>query len=273
MKINIKSLQDIDPSKNRFKNNHKQISRSKNVISHNLGKVDKSFFEGLDLDVYVVVPAYNENKTIKNVLKGLEAKNLPIILVDDGSDDDTYRIVKSFFDKSYPKGYIYRHVLNRGLGASLKTGIEAALRKNPDIIVTFDADGQHDPEDVIKVCTPIMNGEADIVIGKRDFNDMPVTKKLGNYIMNSITWIFYGIHVHDSQSGLRAFNRKAGESLNTKSRGYGISSEIIREIKRNNLKLQEVPIKTIYTEYSLSKGTNTQVGLKILFKMIMDIFR
>jgi len=221
--------------------------------------------------VYIVLPAYNESKVIGNVIEELKERNLNIIVVDDGSTDETYKIAKNSiynFDAS-----IYRHVLNRGLGAALKTGIEAALAKNADIIVTFDADGQHNPEDIISVCRPIIEDKADIVIGKRNFEEMPLSKKLGNQIMNTITWVFYGMHVNDSQSGLRAFNRKSAELLEIHSRGYGVSSEIICEVKKHDLKLVEVPIKTIYTDYSMTKETNLKVGLKILFKLILNMFR
>jgi hypothetical protein len=91
--------------------------------------------------------------------------------------------------------------------------------------------------------------------------------------MNFLTLIFYGIYVKDSQSGLRAFTAKSTRVLNLNSRGYGVSSEIVSEIKKNNLKLKEVPIQTIYNSYALSKGTNTSVGLKILAKMFIDIFK
>lgn len=91
--------------------------------------------------------------------------------------------------------------------------------------------------------------------------------------MNLITWIFYGVKTNDSQSGLRAFSRKAAELVNINSREYGVSSEIIGEVKTKDLKLEEVPMKTIYTDYSMSKGTNTKVGLKILFKLIMNILK
>ncbi len=231
---------------------------------------DEPFSKRLKMKVFVVIPAYNESKTMERVMKGLENKDLHIIVVDDGSVDDTCKIVKNFFDKSNLSGSVYRHILNRGLGASLKTGIEAALAKNPDIIVTFDADGQHDPNDIDRIFEPIIKGRADVVIGKRDFSKMPFTKKLGNYIMNTITWIFYGIYVRDSQSGLRAFNRKAAKALNISTRGYGVSSEIVKEIKRNQLKFEEMPIRTIYTDYSMSKGTNLKVGFKILIRMIVD---
>jgi len=132
---------------------------------------------------------------------------------------------------------------------------------------------RHNPDDIIPVCKPIMEKRADIVIGTRNFNEMPASKKFGNTVMNIITRIFYGIHVNDSQSGLRAFNRKAAKVLDINSRGYGVSSEIIGEIKKYNLKVEEVEIETIYTDYSMSKGTNLIVGLKILAKLIIGILK
>lgn len=225
------------------------------------------------LKMWMVIPAYNEDKTIVKVLTELFDLNLNVVVVDDGSTDNTYQDALKIIKDHPERAYLYKHPLNRGLGASLKTGIEAALSENADIIITFDADGQHHPPDVMKVSRPIIEGQADVVIGKRDFKEMPLRKKLGNQIMNIITWIFYGVHVSDSQSGLRAFNRKAAHALDIESREYGVSSEIIREIKHKNLQVKEIPIQTIYTDYSLSKGTNTKVGLKILAKMIMEILK
>jgi glycosyltransferase involved in cell wall biosynthesis len=234
---------------------------------------DKSKLNEHKINIYIIIPAYNEKKTIKKVIEDLKNKNLHIIVVDDGSNDGTDKIVYKLLNNNNLDLILYKHIFNRGLGSSLKTGIEAALRKNPDIIVTFDADGQHDPEDLFRIVEPILANEADVVIGKRDFQKMILFKKIGNHIMNIITRIFYGVHVTDSQSGLRAFKSKAAELIDINSRGYGVSSEIIHEIKKNNLKLIEIPIKTIYTDYSLSKGTNTKIGLKILIKMIMDILK
>ena len=102
---------------------------------------------------------------------------------------------------------------------------------------------------------------------------MPFRKKFGNVVMNLITLLFYGRDVEDSQSGLRAFSNEAAGSMELHSRDYGISSEIIGEVQRKKLRLVEVPITTIYTDYSLSKGTNTKVGLKILAKLIRNIFK
>ena len=224
------------------------------------------------MKIFVVLPAYNEEKTIEKVLKDLIDIGFEIVVVDDGSVDGTFSIVNRIIMEK-KTGLLCRHIINRGLGAALKTGIEVALMEDPDIIVTFDADGQHDPKDILKVSKPIINDEADVVIGMRNFKEMPSSKKIGNRIMNFITLFFYGINVNDSQSGLRAFNRKAAETIIINARDYCVSSEIIGEIKRHNLRLIEVPIKTIYTNYSIKKGTNTNEGLKILAKLIMNILK
>ncbi|OPY28318.1 MAG: Glycosyltransferase AglJ [Methanobacterium sp. PtaU1.Bin242] len=224
-------------------------------------------------DIWVIVPAYNEENIIGDVLKELLSRGLKLVVVDDGSTDGTYKIAQDIIEDNQGRGYLYHHPVNRGLGATLKTGIEACLRKNADIMVTFDADGQHNPDDILPVCQPIIKGQADVVIGVRDFDDMPGVKKISNQLMNLITWMFYGSHVQDSQSGLRAFNRKAAIALDVVSREYGISSEIIREIKHKELRMEEVPIETIYTEYALAKGTNLKVGIKILVKMIRDVLK
>ena len=224
-----------------------------------------------DPNVYVVLPAYNESEVIEDVIEELKEGNFAIIVVDDGSTDNTYKIAKDSLKNYY--AFIYRHSINRGVGAALKTGIEVALQKNADLIVTIDADGQHDPNDIDSLLKPLINDEADLVNGTRNFDEMPVSKKLANQIMNVITWIFYGIHVKDSQTGFKAFNRKAAKVFEIHSRGFGVISEIMGEVKKNDLRLKEVPIKTIYTDYSMTKGTNLKVGLKILFKLIINLFR
>lgn len=224
-------------------------------------------------EIFVVVPAYNEEKTVAHVLKELCEMGYYMSVVDDGSQDGTYDILKDIQSQYPSQILIYRHLINRGLGAALETGMEASLKNGAQYIVTFDADGQHDALDIDGVCKPLIDNKADVVIGSRNFKDMPLSRNLGNYLMNFLTLIFYGIYVSDSQSGLRAFTAKSASIINVNSRGYGVSSEIVSEIKKNNLKLEEVPIKTIYTSYALSKGTNTSVGLKILAKMIIDIFK
>lgn len=223
--------------------------------------------------IFIVVPAYNEEKSVGNVIEEIAKLDYKVILVDDGSKDNTNKIANSIKDKFPNNIFIYKHVLNRGLGAALNTGMYASLRRNAKYVVTFDADGQHAVEDIAKVIKPLINGEADVVIGARPFEDMPKSKNFANSVMNLLTRIFYRVNVKDSQSGLRAFKAEVIPKLKIISQGYGVSSEFIREIRRNNLKLKEVTITTIYTPETQAKGTNALVGLKILFKMILDLFK
>ncbi len=220
-----------------------------------------------------MVPAYNEEKTLESVIVDLLDSKYYVVLVDDGSKDNTFQIARTIQKKYHNNLFIHKHIINRGLGAAIKTGIQASINHDASYIVTFDADGQHNPQDIINVLKPLKDKTADVVIGSRIFSDMPITRNFGNYLMNILTFIFHGLYVHDSQSGLRAFTVDAAKKLKLNYRGYDISSEIIREIKANNLKFAEIPITTIYTDETMNKGTNTTVGLKILFRMIIDSFK
>ena len=132
------------------------------------------------MKIFVVLPAYNEEKTIAKVMEDLMKMGFEVVVVDDGSKDNTYNIASNIIQENN-HGFICKHLLNRGLGAALRTGIEASLMEDPDVIVTFDADGQHDPQDILNVSKPIINGDADVVVGKRNFREMPLSKKLGNH--------------------------------------------------------------------------------------------
>ena len=222
-------------------------------------------------DIYVVVPAYNEEKMIGNTLRKLKNEGYKnIIVVDDGSRDDTYNIAKE------EGAIVCRHIINRGLGGALGTGIKCALLYNPKVIITFDADGQHDPKDIEKVAKPILEENYDVVIGSRlmdenEVKNMPKIKRIGNWGLNFLTYLMGGHFITDSQSGLRAFSNKSAKIIieQLKSNKYEVSSEFVVLIKRNNLKFKEVPIKTIYTDYSMARGTNVITGFKILLKLII----
>jgi len=222
-------------------------------------------------DIYVVVPAYNEEKMIGNTLRKLKNEGYKnIIVVDDGSRDDTYNIAKE------EGAIVCRHIINRGLGGALGTGIKCALLYNPKVIITFDADGQHDPKDIEKVAKPILEDDYDVAIGSRlmdenEVKNMPKIKRIGNWGLNFLTYLMGGHFITDSQSGLRAFSNKSAKIIieQLKSNKYEVSSEFVVLIKRNNLKFKEVPIKTIYTDYSMARGTNVITGFKILLKLII----
>ena len=216
---------------------------------------------------YIVVPAYNESEVIGLVLDELHKQNYRnIIVVDDGSTDSTYLKTK---EKDV---VILRHMLNRGKGAAVKTGIEAAKILQADQIVTFDADGQHEPKDIKKALTLLE--KYDVVLGKRDFLEkhIPLLKKIGNFFGNLITWLVYGLWVADSQSGMRAYSRKAISLIETMADRYNYDSEIMREIIRNKLSYIEMPIHVRYTEYSQKKANRQSYSsaLRTVIKMMLS---
>lgn len=224
-------------------------------------------------DIFVVVPAYNEERTVSQVIEGIAEEGYNVMLVNDGSKDNTLNLAIESKSKYPDKIFIVSHVINRGLGAALKTGMTAALKKGAKYILTFDADGQHEISDIAKVVKPLQEGKADACIGARPLKDMPLSKSFANFVMNFLTLIFYGRNVKDSQSGLRAFTSDAASKINVVSSGYAVSSEFIKEISDNHLELAEVEITTIYTPETQHKGTDAIVGIKILFKMILDLFK
>lgn len=216
--------------------------------------------------VMVVIPAYNEAQTIGKVLSRLREHGYTrVIVVDDGSSDQTSEVA------GQEGAMLLRHVCNRGSGGAVVTGIKAAVQSQADIIVTMDADGQHDPAEIPRLIAPIQNGEADIVIGSRmlDPRGMPWSRRLANHIANLCTRLLFRSSSSDSQSGLRALSREAAGRLRLTTSGHEVCSEIIAEIARNRLRCKELPVRAIYTDYSLSKGQSFTVGLHTLHKLIL----
>lgn len=221
----------------------------------------------------IIIPAFNEEKTIEKVIKTLPKKlpkitKIEVVIINDGSIDRTADIAHKL------KTTVISHCLNRGLGAALGTGFEYARRKRFDLLVTFDADGQHNPSDIAPVIKPIVNKKADIVIGSRLLNHegMPWYRVIGNWGLNIITLVFYWTWTTDSQSGLRAFSQKSINYIDIKSNKMEVSSEFFNEAQKYNLNITEIPIKSIYTKYSLTKGQKNVNIFKILSKMIYRRF-
>ncbi len=217
----------------------------------------------------IVIPAFNEELALKKVVLSLPkkidgVKSIFSIVVDDGSSDSTFEIAKRC------STFAIRHVVNLGVGAATITGIEAAKKLKSDIVITIDADGQHNPKDIKKIIKPILEKKADFVIGTRmlDWRGMPPLKVIGNWFMNFLTFIIFNKWTSDSQSGMKAFSKKAMRKIDLRSIGYEICSETIGEIKRNKLKLVEIPIETIYSKYSKVKGQNWINGINIFTKML-----
>jgi len=219
----------------------------------------------------IVIPVFNEAAVIRDVLEGVKKYGWSqILVVDDASGDKTSEEAGKVSGVQ-----VFRHKVNRGKGAATKTGIEAAKLLNAAVIVTMDGDGQHDPGDIEKLARPIFAGKYDVALGTRlkSHQGMPKRKVLANYIGNILTWLLYGIWVTDSQSGMRAYSIHAASMIRTKADRYEYESEVLREIHDQKLSYVEVPIKAIYTSYSMGKRHKQGFinGIRALYKMIWNM--
>ena len=221
---------------------------------------------------YVVLPAYNEATRIQPVLESIAEKGYNMVIVNDGSTDNTLDVILESKRKYPNQIHVFSLLINRGVGVATQTGFDAVLKFNPKYVVSMDSDGQHSADDLDAVIKPLVVGDAQAVIGVRPLEDMPRSRNYANAIMNLLTKIFYRVDVSDSQTGFRAITREALNKITINATGYLISSEFIREIHDNNIPFAEVPIKTIYTPETQAKGTNTTAAIKILLQMIKHQF-
>jgi len=222
----------------------------------------------------IVIPVYNEGPVIKKVIDGLPKKikdvdKTTVLAVNDGSTDSSVAQIKK------TKAVLISLPINMGVGAATATGFEAARILDADIAVTMDGDGQHDPKDIQKIIAPILKNKADLVIGTRLVNSkgMPFYKKFGNNILNFFTYLFSGYFSTDSQSGFKAFSKKALLCLKFEALGYEFCSEIIIEVIKKRLKIKEVPIKVIYNSYSKKKGQSIFNGINVITKLALKKLR
>ena len=221
---------------------------------------------------YVVLPAYNEATRIQPVIESIAEKGYNMVVVNDGSSDNTLDVILESKRKFPDKIHVYSLIINRGVGVATQTGFDAVLKYNPKYVVSMDSDGQHSADDLDNVIRPLVTGEAQAVIGVRPLKDMPFSRNFANSVMNLLTRIFYKVNVSDSQTGFRAITKDALKKININARGYLISSEFIREVNDNNIPFAEVPIQTIYTPETQAKGTNVKEAFKILIQMIKHQF-
>ena len=219
------------------------------------------------MKTYIVIPVYNEERHIGEVLRNIKKEGYTnIIVVNDGSEDYTSEIAKK------EKGIlVIDHSINCGPGAAIQTGIKKALSLHADIIVAYDGDGQHDPKDLKRVLAPVESKKADVSLGSRFLkkNKIPYLRRGFNYLGNIITFIISGLWVSDSQSGFKAFSRSAAQKISIETSGYEFCSEIIWKIAENKLSYKEVPIHVYYTKDSLAKGQSFANGEKTFFKLII----
>ena len=197
----------------------------------------------LDMKIVIGIPAYNEEKNIAAILVKLKKISQDIIVCDDGSNDLTAEIAKKL------GAIVISHERNLGYGAGIRTIFLKAKEIKADVLVTFDADGQHRIDDIYSVIEPIKNDEADIVIGSRFLNDenkVPKYREIGIKTITLITNSSIGEKLSDSQSGFRAYNNKVLENITPSESGMGVSTEILIKASKNKFRMKEVPIIISY---------------------------
>jgi len=217
------------------------------------------------LSIIIGIPAFNEEKNIAVLIIQLKKIADKIIVCNDGSTDLTSKIAEGL------GATVINHAKNLGYGAAIRSIFLKSKDLGGDILVTFDADGQHRIEDIDKVINPIINGESDLVIGSRFLDEskkeVPRYRKVGIKVITKITNATIKKQLTDSQSGFRAYSKKVLNELNPSELGMGISTEILIKASAKNFRISEVPIKIIYNG-DTSTHNPISHGSSVLFSTI-----
>ena len=219
-------------------------------------------------DIFVIIPAYNENAIIKTVINNLLPFQYTVVVIDDGSSESLLPILQN------SSVYYIRHKVNLGQGASLQTGIDFAVSKKAAYIITFDADGQHLASDIEKLLQPLINNKADIVSGSRFLegasHNMSFMRKVLLQLARYINFLFTGLLLTDAHNGLRAMTAAAAQKIRLTENGMAHATEILHQIKKRKLRYKEVPVHIQYTEYSRKKGQTLSSGFRIFFDLLLN---
>jgi glycosyltransferase involved in cell wall biosynthesis len=218
------------------------------------------------------IPAYNEEETIAEVVLKAGCHVGKVLVCDDGSKDMTQIIARK------NGAHVVEHKKNMGYGATMQTIFNKARELGADVLVVFDGDGQHDPDEIPQMVKPVMEGRADIVIGSRFVKgarmDVPLYRRMGILIITLLTRIFSGYAISDAQSGFRTFNRKALEELKITQDGWGSSVEIFFKAHHARLRVVEVPVNCDYKDYpKASKHDPLTQGISIVASIFSHVIR
>ena len=225
------------------------------------------------LKIIACIPAYNEEKCIAKVILQTKPYVDEILVCNDGSTDMTEQIAKAL------GATVINHPKNLGKGAAIRTLFKEALKHNPDIVICLDADGQHDPNEIPKLIQPILNGEAEMVIGSRYLGEIktevPFYRKIGLAIINYLTRKTSKQPIKDTQSGFRAFTTNTIKHIqNFESNGYGVESEQLSIATKKGIKIKEVPITIKYKglEKTSKKQPIAHAGeiLSLILRLVVE---
>lgn len=216
--------------------------------------------------VFIVIPAKNEERYISSLVEQIKALGFEkIVIVNDCSTDNTKKIADSIPDIT-----VLDHVINLGPGAATQTGIAHAIEQNAKMILTIDADLQHDPLDLLKLVAHMTETDSDLVIGSRFIknNDIPNTRIFYNKVANVVSFFLTGKMLTDSQSGLKAISIKLAKKLDLKYDGFEFCMEIIKQAKVTKSVISEVPVNVRYTPETTAKGQNLRSGINMISRLI-----
>ncbi len=215
-------------------------------------------------DVWIVIPAFNEATVIAEVVTDLRSVFDNVVCVDDGSRDDTA-------EQALQAGaHVVRHPVNLGQGAAIQTGVEyARSRPGAGVFATFDADGQHRVQDVIRMVERLRTEDLNIVVGTRFAdgtpNNMPMLRRVVFPLIAKVSPTSRKLGLTDAHNGLRVFDKTVADGLNLTMSGMAHASEIVALIVENGWRVAEEPVEILYTDYSLSKGQPLVNGVNIVF--------
>ncbi len=213
------------------------------------------------MKIFIIIPCYNEANNLSAVINKVKDYG-QVIVIDDGSTDNSYQIAKD------AGTVVLKHFLNRGQGAALETGDCYALNNGADLVIHFDSDGQHTAEEIPKLIQPIISQETDVVFGSRFIADKSNTPFLKKWLIlkpaTAFQNIMLGVKLTDAHNGFRALSKNALAKIKIKQDGMAHASEIVEQVKLNNLKYKEVPVTIKYNEF----GQGFISGLKILRDLI-----
>jgi len=215
------------------------------------------------LKIISVIPAFNEEETIARVVSETERYVDEVIVVDDGSTDETFAKAQE------AEALVLKHPDNKGKGDALRTGFKRALTLSPDVIVTLDADAQHDPNEIPKLLVPIIEANADVVVGAREKRGMPWIRRLSNSLTTLILHLL-GLNLRDTQCGFRVWTKIALETIQTKAPRYVAETVMLIQAHKRGLRIVNIPIRTIKSKKSSIKPLRDTV--EFLYYVLLECY-
>jgi glycosyltransferase involved in cell wall biosynthesis len=218
--------------------------------------------------IIVMVRAYNEVQMIRQTIAELLRSGYEVAVVDDGSTDGTWNAIQEL------PVHCVRHPINLGPGAAFQTIIEYALLAGAEVLVNFDADGQHRVEDIEVLLAPILAGDADVALGSRflragDASSIPLVRRAVLQGARLVNFLFTGMWLTDAHNGLRVLTREAAHCLDLRETGFAYATEMLGQIRRHQLRCVECPTHIRYTEYSLGKGQRLSNALNVFLDLVV----